>query len=67
MREQQDKLRDKAKELKWKKGINYKELAEMLDMKYNSFVNFIHGYKDLGYERAVKLQGIIREQEKENE
>ena len=47
MREEQKYLREQVKRLKWQEGISYKYLAEeLLNMKYNSFVNFVHGYKD---------------------
>lgn len=61
MREEQEKLRVKVKELKWKYNVSYKELSELLDMNYNSFVNFVNGYKELGYGRSVKLKAIIKE------
>ena len=42
--------------------INNKYLAEeLLDMKYNSFVNFVHGYKDLGYTRTKILKKYIED------
>ena len=61
MIDKQDELRNKVKELKWKDDVSYKEMANMLDMRYNSFVNFVHGYKGLGYGRSVKLQQMIDE------
>ena len=63
MKKEQDKLRCEVKELKWKYDISYKEMSELLDMKYNSFINFVHGYKDLGYGRAMKLKEIIMNKE----
>ena len=62
MREEQNYLREEVKRLKWQEGISYKYLAEeLLDMKYNSFVNFVHGYKDLGYTRTRILKGYIED------
>lgn len=61
MIEEQDKLRERVKELKWKNGVSYKELSIILGMKYNSFINFVHGYKRLGYGRAMKLERIVEE------
>lgn len=49
----QEYLRSQCKRLKWEEEISYKEMAEHLDLKYNSFMNFICGYKNLG-ERSVK-------------
>lgn len=63
---EQDKLRDKVKELKWKDNVSYKELAVLLDMKYNSFMNFVHGYKRLGYARAMELERIVEERRNNN-
>ena len=58
--EEQMYLREQVKRLKWQEGISYKFLAEqLLDMKYNSFVNFVNGYKNLGYERAKLLKAYI--------
>lgn len=60
MIEEQNYLREEVKRLKWKEGINYKYIAEeLLCMKYNSFINFVHGYKDLGYKRAKILKTYI--------
>ena len=56
LREEQNYLREEVKRLKWQEGISYKYLAEeLLDMKYNSFVNFVHGYKDLGLDDRVGM------------
>ena len=62
LREEQNYLREEVKRLKWQEGISYKYLAEeLLDMKYNSFVNFVNGYKDLGYTRTKILKGYIED------
>ena len=60
MKDDQDYLREQVKRLKWQEGMNYKCIAEeLLGMKYNSFINFIHGYKKLGYKRARKLKEYV--------
>lgn len=63
---EKDIIRLKVKELKWKYGISYKTIANMLDMKYNSFLNYLNGYKDLGYERTNKLKQIIAERNRDD-
>ena len=61
MREEQNYLREEVKRLKWQEGISYKYLAEeLLDMKYNSFVNFVHGYKVNITLRQSRLSGVAR-------
>ena len=60
MKKEQIYLREQVKKLKWKEDINYKTIAEdLLDMNYNSFINFLHGYKDLGEERCNILKEYI--------
>ena len=62
MNEEQNNLRLDVKKLKWQKDISYKYLAEeVLSMKYNSFINFIHGYKNLGYTRTIILKEFIKD------
>lgn len=62
MKDEQNYLREETKRLKWKEGISYKYLAEeLLGMKYNSFINFVHGYKDLGYARVKLLKEYIED------
>lgn len=62
MKEEQDYLREQVRRLKWQEGISYKYLAEeLLDMKYNSFINFATGKKNLGYNRTKLLKGFIED------
>lgn len=62
MLDEQNYLREEVKRLKWQEGISYKFLAEeLLDMKYNSFINFVNGYKNLGYKRIRLLKGYIED------
>lgn len=57
---EQDFLRDQVKRLKWQEDISYKEIAEdLLGMKYNSFINWLHCYCDLGADRAAQLKDYI--------
>ena len=57
---EQDFLRDQVKRLKWQEDITYREVAEdLLGMKYNSFINWLHGYTNLGYERRKQLEEYI--------
>ena len=60
MNREQNYLREQVKRLKWQEDISYKYIAEeVLEMKYNSFVNFVNGYKDLGSERVKILRSPI--------
>lgn len=62
----QDNVRCQVKELKWKYGVSYKEMAEWLNMNYNSFMNFVSGYKALGYSRCIRLENIIKDRRRKN-
>ena len=56
----QNYLRNEVKRLKWEKNINYKTIAEdLLKMNYNSFINWIHNYKNLGIKKAKILKEFI--------
>ena len=56
----QEYLREKVKMLKWKYDVDYKFLAvEILNMNYNAFLNFVNGYKELGYARMIILNDYI--------
>lgn len=56
----QDNLRKEVRKLKWEEGINYKIIAEdLLEMKYNSFINWLHKYKDLSNKRINILKDFI--------
>lgn len=57
---EQEILREQVKMLKWKENISYKEIAvDLLGMKYNSFINWLHGYTNLGSERMKILREYI--------
>lgn len=60
MNKEQNVLREEVKKLRWQEDVTYKSIAEdLLDMNYNSFINFLRGYKDLGYERMKILKEYI--------
>lgn len=54
-----DKLRLECKMLKALQGISYKEIAENLEVKTDSFYCWLKGYYNLGYEKQQRLQEII--------
>jgi len=57
---EQDILREKAKMMKWKYDVDYRTIAEdVLGMNYNSFLNFVNGYKELGRQRSKILDDYI--------
>ena len=60
MKIEQDFLRENVKRLKWQENISYKQIAEdLLSMNYNSFINWLHCYADLGSEKAALLKDYI--------
>ena len=52
-------LRKQVKELKVYQDISYKELAEYLEIKRNSFYNWLKGYYNFSEEKQKQLQDII--------
>lgn len=52
-------LRRECKLLKALQGISYKELAEYLEIKSESFYCWLKGYYTLGFEKQKKLEEII--------
>ena len=57
---EQDFLRKEVKRLKWEAGITYREISqELLCMNYRSFLNWLHGRADLGYEKREILKDYI--------
>lgn len=54
----QDSLRKQVKLLKALQGITYKELAELLEIKTNSFYSWLNNNYDLGEEKETLLQVI---------
>ena len=54
-----DYLRKQCKLLKALQGVSYKELAENLEIKTDSFYCWLKGYYNFGYEKQDRLQEII--------
>lgn len=54
-----EELRKEVKLLKALQGISYKEIAELLDIKQDSFYSWLKGYYDFGTFRHNHLQQII--------
>ena len=54
-----DILRKECKLLKALQEVSYKELAEHLEIKTDSFYCWLRGYYDLGFEKQQRLKEII--------
>ena len=54
-----DFLRNECKTLKAFQDVSYKELAEYLEIRHNSFYAWLNGQYDFGTERQTKLKEII--------
>ena len=54
-----DKLRKDVKLLKALQGISYKEIAELLEIRQDSFYNWLKGYYEFGEERQNRLLEVI--------
>lgn len=54
-----DKLRKDVKLLKALQGISYKEIAELLEIRQDSFYNWLKGYYEFGEERQNRLIEVI--------
>ncbi len=54
-----DKLRKEVKLLKALQGISYKEIAEFLEIRQDSFYNWLKGYYEFGEERQRRLLDVI--------
>lgn len=52
-------LRNECKYLKCYKDISYKQIADQLGIKQDSFYNWLKGYYSFSYKRRVQLQYII--------
>ena len=55
----QEELRKECKLLKAIQNISYKELAEYLEIKQDSFYCWLKGYYDLGENKETQLIEII--------
>lgn len=54
-----DLLRNECKYLKCYQGITYKEIAEYLEIKQDSFYSWLKGYYNFSIDRKEQLKGII--------
>ncbi len=54
-----DFLRNQCKYLKCYQGISYKEIAEYLEIRQDSFYSWLKGYYSFSVDRKEKLKGII--------
>lgn len=54
-----DKLRKEVKLLKALQGVSYKELADYLEIRQDSFYNWLKGYYNFSYERQLMLYDVI--------
>lgn len=54
-----DFLRQQVKLLKALQNISYKEIAEYLEIKQDSFYNWLKGYYNLSAEKQDRLKDII--------
>ena len=54
-----DYLRKEVKLLHALQGIKYKEIAEYLEIKQDSFWSWLHSYYDFGSEKQQRLEEII--------
>lgn len=55
----QDNLRKQIKLLKALQGVQYSEIAALLEIQKNSFYNWIKGYYNLSAEKEKRLIEII--------
>lgn len=54
-----DNLRNECKYLKCYQGITYKEIAEYLEIRQDSFYSWLKGYYNFSIERKEQLKEII--------
>lgn len=54
-----DFLRNEVKYLKVYQNVQYKEIAELLEIQNASFYNWLKGYYNLGVEKQRRLKEII--------
>ena len=53
-----DFLRNQCKYLKCYQGISYKEIAEYLEIRQDSFYSWLKGYYSFSIDRKEKLKGL---------
>lgn len=54
-----DYLRERIKDLKRYQSISYKEIAEYLEMDYNTFHHWLKGYFNLKQYNLDRLNSIV--------
>ena len=54
-----EKLRKEVKLLKALQGFSYKEVAEFLEIRQDSFYNWLKGFYELGDEKQRRLLDVI--------
>ena len=54
-----EKLRIMVKQLKIYQGISYKEISEYLEIRQDSFYNWLHNQYDFCYDTQLKLYDIV--------
>lgn len=54
-----DFLRNECKYLKCYQGITYKEIAEYLEIRQDSFYSWLKGHYDFSFDRKEQLKEII--------
>lgn len=54
-------LRKEVKYLKCFQNISYKEIAELLEIRPDSFYNYLNGQYELGYNKKQHLRFIINQ------
>ena len=54
-----NELRQQVKLLKAFQGITYREIAELLEIRTDSFYNWLCGYYEFGNDRQNRLYEII--------
>ena len=52
-------LRKECKILKAVQGVSYKELAELLEVRQDSFYSWLKGYYDYSDRRQLRLKEIL--------
>lgn len=52
-------LRKECKLLKAMQGVSYKELAELLEVRQDSFYSWLKGYYDYSDRRQLRLKEIL--------
>lgn len=57
---EQDKLREKTRQIRKEKGINFTYFAKQIGLKNSSFYNFLCGSKELSNQKQESLKEELR-------